>query len=683
MALHGITVYGTDTYGYDIPPQYRVDPFIAQSIDYKSVMLSWVQPGGDILAWRLVKNYYGPPTDQDDGEILIDTTTGYPGSSFVDTSVIPGVFHYYGFYVLIDFLGNEWVRSGTTACLAIKNYDSQDYFLNLVPSFFQNAGGSGEEFTVDDSGDIFLNQFMGVFGWGFDYLRTQYDTYLNVNNPWTIPPADLYNLALELGIDINPDIHPYTLRKAVYFNAVVNQQRGTQTGIDTELSALTGYAGDITIGRNMMLENDQSYFPDPSFEVWSSGITYAVNEIVSFGNFFYKCLSTANLGNAPTGANTSNTWWQPYTNQVDTTTLANTVTGGINTWETITPSASNGISANSIAEIDGVTNPLVTTVNTYNAIQAKNTTGSTTAIWLRSVARTIKDITAGSAAPFTPGKTHAIADGIPVPYLLPTQDWNTETRYGTTDIVDFSNIPYIARRASTNTPPPYSVIGGSSNSWAPISPDQRYRIMVSGYLSGSAAVAATPFVDWFDAQGNYITRVVARSPGTSAGIPDQFAYDSFSSGAETTLGSRTTDDGSTTWSQNVGTFQLSPFDNGCVYPQTTGARAYATVMAGNANTNVGLTFVTSANTGQSHGLLLRFLNDSNYLRAGRTSLKLNTAGTLSTLGTYSTPFSDGDRMVVQLNGSSIIVLRNGVSVLSVTNGFNTSGTTHGIINENT
>src|SRR6266446_628142 len=237
MTAYGASKYGVLKYGYFIPPAYRTDPFTAVPYDYSSISLSWTQPSGTILAFRIVKNMFGFPADQDDGQVILDVTTPYPGSSFTDISVTPGAYHYYGFYVLVNSVTSTWIRSGFTGCLMPVNEDSAGQMLSYTPSFYLRAVNSENELQADPDGNSFLVKFMSVIGWGMDYLRTQYDTYLNLNDPWKIPVNDLNNLAAQLGLNINPDIHPYTLRKAVYYNAIVNQLRGTNDGMSAELSA--------------------------------------------------------------------------------------------------------------------------------------------------------------------------------------------------------------------------------------------------------------------------------------------------------------------------------------------------------------------------------------------------------------------------------------------------------------
>lgn len=682
--VYGQSNYGASTYGYIVAPDFRVDPFTAKSIDYQTILVSWTKPQGTILAWRLVKNMFGYPADQDDGEILIDTTAGYPGNYFIDNNIVPGRFHYYAFYVLLSFGENRWLRSGVTGTLAIRNYESGLEIHSLMPSFFHLRGGL-EVSSMDDFPSEILDFFCLVLGWGFDLLRTQYDTYLNVNDPWKIPLSDLYNLAVQLGLDINPDIHPYTLRKAIFNNAVINKQKGTPAGIAAELSSLTGYNADLQIGRNIMLSNDQSQFTDPVFLPWSNSIAYNIGENVQFGNFWYQCIASGNRGNSPTGLNTSNTWWSPITGVNTTAYLTNAATTFQSTWELINTSNTNGVpGANTLFETLGVANPVNTSSFTFNSLQGINTSGSAGTLWLRSISRVAADI--GVTANFSVDKYQAMADGIPLAYSLPSQAWNPSVRYETGQIVTFNTQPYIALRASTGITPPYLTPGAANSEWAPLSFDQRYRICVSGYVTGSSGSESVfPFIEMYDAQGNFIGRLISRNqtPG-SVTFPNQFAYDSFVVGSGSTLGGRLTDDGQFTWNANINSFTVSPFNNGCVFPSNQNStRTVATLSSASADCQVAITFVTNPRPGQSEGLVFRWTNGSNYFRADQTTLWVKQSGTFTSLGTYSTPFYPGDRMIAKLNGSTITILRNGVQVLQVTSTFNQSSATHGIIVENT
>ena len=701
MAIYGITDYSTDVYGFDFPPQYRVDPFTASSLDYASILLTWAQPSGTILAYRLLRNRFGYPADQDDGEILIDSTS-YPGNSFIDHKVIPGEYHYYGFYVLLNFIGNVWVRSATTATLAINQYEFHDKLLHpLVPGQFTNETGLGDVFTVTEGstintpqGEILLadgenrafHLFLNVISWGMNLLKTQYDTYLHLNNPWKIPLPDLHNLANQVGVVVNPDIHPYTLRKAVFFNAQINKERGTTSGLATEVSALTGWNLDLTVGQNFMLENDQSEFLDPDYPQWVNSINYNTGEKVSFSGFWYNCINASNIGNAPTGTSASNTWWAPILSTLDNTVLLNSATGFINTWEPLYPTVTNGItSGTAISEIIGIADPLSPSKFAWNGLQVTNNGGGTQNVWLRSIARTPGDI-AVTTTTFAPNKYQVINDGLPVPYdSLPSQTWNATTTYETQNIVTYNNQPFVALRQSKNALPPYAVPANSSPEWAPLSLNTRFRICVSAYCTGSSgAIQIYPFVEWYDDQGTFIMRHIARNPtpGTVA-VPDGLVYDSFTTRAGTTIDGTRTDDGGFTWIQEAGSLSCTAFATGSVYPTVPTTRSYAVVSSGVSDTQIGITFLTGAAPGMVQALYLRWLDDTHYIRASRSDLRTINGATHTTIGSYSTPCSDGDRLTVTLSGSNITCFRNGVQVLTTTSTFNQTATRHGFGVENT
>lgn len=676
--VFGSSLYGQSTYGYYFPISFSSDPFTAQPLNYNTISLSWSQPAGEFYAWRLVKNMSGFPVDQDDGVLLIDYTAGYPGNGYTDTSVTPGSYHYYSLFVKISTDDDIWAKTGIAGCLMLNSYGSGSQMLNLIPSFYINAASDNNELEADPTGNLYLNSFMSVFGWGMDYLRTQYDTYLNINNPLTVPLNDLYNLAIQLGIDINPAISPYTLRKALYYNAAVNQEKGTLSGIAAEISTLTGWFADLTIGINLLLDNDQSFFETPVYQTWSPYLTYNISpaERVLYGSYIYSCISSENYGNAPTGINAENTWWQPVPSETSSV-LVNSATGGIDTWEGIYVNTPNTVLPdNALLEMISVSDPLNPPDNTFNWLYLQNI-GSTTDMWLRSVSRLTSEI----ATTVNPDPYQVIADGIPVPSILSATEWSSSTQYAPQDTVVYSNQPFLALRASLDSVPPYATPGSSNLDWAPLGFDERFRFAEFGYMSVNQ-LNAIPFVEWYDASGDFIARVFSRNNGTSPSLPPSICYDSFVTGSGQELAVYTdTDDGNYNWTTQTGNFSVSPYAGGCCIPSNESTRSIVTVDSGSANCQVGLTFVSPPVDSYTTGLVLRWASDTSYLRADMTSLSQNNGGTVTVLGTYSTPCNVGDRILVNMFGSSVNVFRNNLVVLSVTSSFNSTSTVNGIVYE--
>jgi len=385
----------------------------AASIDYGSIRVSWKQPSGIMFRFRLLANRYGYPVNENDGTLIYDSVT-YPGSSYLDQNVIPGTYHYYAFYVLVDIADNIWIRSGLAACLAVKNFSSSAQMLDLIPQCMKTIPATGGELTTDAAGNVYLQKFLDVLGWAMDYLRTQYDVlFKHLNDPLFIPLDDLWNMAAEVGLTFSTEIPAYAVRKAVLNWAHVSQERGTFLGINNEITLRTGWSADVQIGPNILLEDDQAQFLGNIILPYTPAKCYHIYECVwiphwgidfRFGwpgdGFWYQCLTEGLRGISPPNNGSSNGNWHCVKNQDDfLCDLTNPETTAPSTWEVLDSSAANGIPAPAatgpaITQALGVPNPTAPTTNynAWNALRFYNRQGSAKTLWARSVARRHVDL---------------------------------------------------------------------------------------------------------------------------------------------------------------------------------------------------------------------------------------------------------------------------------------------------
>lgn len=473
MSSYGYSLYDTgyfwqgktgptpsqNLYGLSLYSQLDVNPFVAVSRDYGTIILTWSQPQGTYFRFRLIANRYGFPVDENDGDLLIDSAT-FPGTSYADQDVIPGTYHYYGIYLqLSNTPPGIWQRAAFASCLAPSPNGMGQRLYDLLPTYFRELQDA--ELTTDSAGNQYLMQFLNAVGWGLDYLKTQYDVlFRHLNDPLFIPLGDLVNLAGQVGMPFQPEVPAHIMRKALANWTHVCQERGTPTGLRDNITLLTGYPVDLQSGANKMLENDQSGPVDPVPPAWNPGTGYVVNELVAFGSFIYKCVLAGNLTHAPTGTTAANTWWQVVQNVTDpAAALANPATvGGVSTWQALYPSLDAGgtftIPAGSLAGTIGLPDPLAPTVWQHSAFSVFNKAGSAQDIMLRSVSQLASDRT-GSNTGMTPDQLQAVKDGIPIPRLnTTTHGWLPGTRYATNSIVLYNGVLYQAQRASTNAVPP-------------------------------------------------------------------------------------------------------------------------------------------------------------------------------------------------------------------------------------
>jgi hypothetical protein len=712
-----MTIYGRDYYGQDpnnayvyygltfpgqaqpsstvttaVKPQYNVDPFVANSVDYNHILLNWTQPA--VAGWsdfRLLSNRYGFPVDENDGVLLLDAGgSTWPGSSYLDSNVIPGTYHHYGIYLLVNdttvsttnvtispplnqtqstwangvgqayistnggtatvtnnipngapypygikyvapaggtgtcsfpfnapvavavstvytvtawvysptgkvimgmdwetgadsqvsntvntitvpvnkwtqvstqvtspgsgvtlgsaiFYGTSdagqcaytifatgitiqqgvastitatqsqgvWVRAGLAACLAPTNFNTTQFLINTIPEYFKQ--GITGDLTTDESGNLFLEQYLSVIAWSVDYLKTALVVAQNVNNPDIIPVNDLYNLALTLGFPFEPEISAGVIRMGLKNVAQLVQQRGTLEGIAAYATNLAGMAIDLQVGYNLMLDDNTSNFKYPqSLGIWDATKSYQIGDIVDYQKYKYISNVVNNVNNTPTGTTSNNASWNAmyYTSTANSPGyITNPVTNWPSSYEPRWASSShqfpNDVTA--LRESVGILDPLDTTQYHSKGLKIRNNSGGSTTIDLRSVSRTPADFTALNDQP---DAQQVINDGVPVPYTLPSQVWSSTTAYQTGQIVSYQGLPFVALKASTNVAPPSNYT--PSNEWQQIGYDSRVQLMTSAYTSADFSNVSQyniqPYVAMYDQNGLHVADLLPRNP---------------------------------------------------------------------------------------------------------------------------------------------------------------------------
>jgi hypothetical protein len=437
MAVYGITPYGgsTNVYGLSLPPAYVLPSFSARPSSYTAIRLTWGKPSGNVLKYRLVANRYGYPVNEADGTILFDQVA-YPGNAWTDQAIVPGTYHHYGFYVLADESPDVWIRAGVAACLAPGTFGSAQWLWDRLPAHFTELP-DGSDLTGDASNNSYLMQYLGVLGWGWDYLQTQYTMLAQtLNSPWDIPENDLMHLAAEVGLDFAPGTPAYAMRKGVQNQATVSRQRGTPLGLANEITIRTGWGADVQLGPNMLLTLGQSTFMDPVFEPWVKNVTYQVGECVWTGTtgtsrvwsgegYWYQCIAACqNI--APPSNGTSTSYWQALSTAPDFTgAQTNPNTSNPSTWEALNPANPGSfVTTGTFGQSLGVAN-ITGTGYAWNAITVTNTTPILTplaaTVRLRSVSRATSDVSQIPDPGFEAGFTiPPVGVKPPLPTWVPT-----------------------------------------------------------------------------------------------------------------------------------------------------------------------------------------------------------------------------------------------------------------------
>lgn len=765
---YGVDIYGTVLYGYSQPKSLSVEPFLATQTDYGRISLTWASPND--TSWnklRLVRSTDGYPSTPSDGTVLLDARVDSIRTQYDDASLTQGVIYYYSIFMSQD--AAAW-DAGTTYIQSAVVYHNDTYWFSLQAGNLNHTpaigsvwwapttyfptwypAGSVASLAVKNQGystrlydrspqpykitrsDLFANttidnpalaRFLSLFGYQFDSLKTSYDQLLFLNDVDLVSADNLEYLGAQFGISTDYISSPRLRRNRVK-NASVNYRlKGTWNGIHNAIASITGWDSELEVGPNMMLNSDQSAFVHPSYDMWNADTNYFVNQFVSYNGFNYKNIVAAKgAAQAPTGTNSSNTWWQVQTNSVDSTTLLNPSTKGFSTWGRY---LNSGITS-TLATIVGVPHPTIAATNTWNALYLAITNSPvsgftgvqsiatlSTPTWSNATnyvtnnyvshntffykalrnsgpASSIGAVTPGTndlywelqASNVGVGRGQFVRDGIPLPRQA---TWDSVLPFKVGDTVQHNGILYICLVDNTGQSPTGRY--ASNTYWQYISPAEQ-AFTASHYTSrftSATNVQSASRILWYDDDGNTL---FTASPPTNSTMFARFDTDyanlDGNTDNTTSLAWSVTPTGATYWESTFGQARVNPeaFDALGSKPKYT----YLLVNDGRSNGVIGHTFGVDYEdkVNYDNGVVFRSTSGTNKWFCTRTRLVLLLGGIESTLASW-TRLGDYERITITLNGSSIVVKKynrdgtgNTTTLASITNTNLQTETRHGLI----
>lgn len=783
---YGIDFYGVATYGYSQPLDYSVAPFTATQLSYDSLVLNWKST--NTTPWKymeLVSSLYGYPNLPADGAVKLSITPNASITSFEDTGLLPGRIYYYtmflslesptwnvgttytaGFVVLYNGMywesltnsnvGNTpavgssswantqyaptWLPAGYVASLVVNDYGYSKLLYDRTPQPYKiTASDIFTNVAVDNPA---LLHYLSIFGFIFDMTKTEYDLYLQGNNPDIISSTNLYWLGKELGITTDYLAAPQLRRNRVK-NASTNYRlKGTAQGLHNAIASVSGWDSDISYSGNLMLGSDQSAFAHPIYDTWSDSITYFTNQIIQYNGYNYKCLAQAfGSAQAPTGTNSSNTWWAPQVSTtttpiIDTTTLKNPRSTAYSTWGLSFPIDGNYASNTSLYGVaTGLPHPTNSSINNWNALvygmnnvptgtdialYSVNAPGIT--IWNNTTNYVINNyvstnsgnnywvakkpsgpataygfITPGTdetfwtpvpvpANPISTVTTNQLQDSIPIKAI---HKWNSATTYSVHDQIEYFGIIYQAARTNINSAPTGYYY--SNRDWIYIQPSE-FAYTVSEYQSRLTTNTTTvtvgmdlTFMDSKFSKTEFIPNITELNDAFSYLSRFISDYSDLNGVNDNTLASLNRPWVSTPglWSSTYG----MAFVNQSVAGTNTYSTMYVNTGSGTNDSNLAVTFVTDYidPVHYGHGILFRYQDANNFWYTTRKSLYLVSGGVETLMASWPR-LKDEDRMVVQALSNTITVLaykRDGTGGLNnlafVTNSTLQFATRHGLI----
>jgi len=476
--------------------------------------------------------------------------------------------------------------------------------------------------------------------------------------------------------------------------------KGQTLSIHNMVAELTGWDSDITYGPNLYLSPDHSAFTHPKYDTWNVNTTYFVNQIIQYNGFNYKNLVQAvGQAQAPTGANSSNTWWSVQNQILDTTVSKNPRTGTTYIWGV----ANNNANATLNGVLTGLLSPISSTINNANALSTQqsnnfsvgdyyiypissystpNYSAATNYVINNYVLYTdgyyykaVKP--SGPGTPYgaiTPGRDQTfwqpfyfkagdnpniIKDSIP---LTHTQQWDSAATYQIGDQVQYLGIIYEATVENTNSTP--SGFYYSNASWNYLNPAQKTVVSSAYWARNNTIDTGTTLVDavveYYDASGSLINNRSVNYSGynTYQGGYARFTVDYLDLSNTTEPSVRA--DGSGKWGLDTAGAWKSTYGMAWADQTVIGNTPYSFArlkQSGNQGGRFCATFLTEYQDVGHYvqGILFNYLDGNNFFYATRSSLRRVVAGVDTILSSWT--YIPGEfRMVIDA-GADITVYK--------------------------
>lgn len=669
MAVWGVDFYGQAKYGSSSSAEFDVQPFIAEAEGYNALRLTWTYPTGEWRKVALVKSRSGYPVAVNDGDRILEFTETNPATYYRDADLDGSTFYYY--VLFIQKTDGTWVGASATSGLALADTGLSTLVWNRIPKYFRYIRREGAAVTDDyyfstdvedlsryDMENQHLRRFVDVIGWGLEYLKAYQGSLMYSQDPQRTHVENLERLAEQFGIPFERTVNYGTVRSRIGNGALLSRRRGTLEGLRDVVSLSTGWDIDLQPGINLMLNDDQAEYANPTWPEWDSAINYAVGQQVQYVGRIYTCILGA-LGDAkkpPTHPTTSNTWWTLYADEEYTSEWMPAASGAVFTWKG--------------ADDLGVHVPLSLAVGVSDYQNSGMDEGASNALKIETSSTMNVNVwgAAADADATVPNPLQVITQGIPLPQ---PSVWRNDVDYRIGDYVNLGGTVYRATEYSTDRRP-----SSHPSHWVRVGVDVRPKVAYSFYghgpregTAGTGGVAVVPGVQVYDDKGELMQSL---TDVASASV----IYDTFNTGLPAFAG-RTPDFtiSAASWAANSGVWSI--YDSGnerLAYPSTSAATTTIDVPVALTNYRIAVTFRTAPMDSQRQGLVIHYVDANNYVLVDRTGILKNNGGIFEPLGVevatgefrYNLwdPIEDGDRLTLTISESTnsiTEILINGVA----------------------
>jgi hypothetical protein len=285
VAKYGFTLYGLKKYGQlDGSQLYYNAALVAAALDYNTILVSWdtiaIDPADPSPThWKLVRTLFGAPQDPQSGTTVASGVIAVLPTQYTDTvpEAQTGQEIYYSIWL---FNGIDWVFCGEASAMAVPDTGSLLNITRRLPAAWLNSSQGIGDATGGYESNNQLVTFLSGLIFAYDYQRSQAALLEKVADYRRVPTKLLQSAVANVSMPYEPALGSGVSRTLYRVGHIVNAEKGSGSGVRNFVSALTHWGSSVSLGRNLMLDYNDSSFEE-SVGAWTidngtlTRVTYA------------------------------------------------------------------------------------------------------------------------------------------------------------------------------------------------------------------------------------------------------------------------------------------------------------------------------------------------------------------------------------------------------------------------
>ena len=281
MGRYSFVVYGTAGLKYgqiENNRAYYNGSLRAIPLTYGSVYLYWssvltdpekeLSPGvpATITHWKVVRSTSGNSDNPYDGTVVDSGTIGNYRTSAID-GPLPG--NTQVTYTLWVFDQLDWINCGIASSVVVE--ESLTPTLTKLEKWLPAAWLNLQGDEVGEADDNDLTRVLSGYAFAYDKLRTEAKLLEVVSDYRYLPVQLLKSKIEERGFTYEPVLGDSYHRSVYRVSETVNATKGTKQSIASYVTALTHWVPEVKLGKNLLLDYNDSSFEE-SVGNWVSSV---------------------------------------------------------------------------------------------------------------------------------------------------------------------------------------------------------------------------------------------------------------------------------------------------------------------------------------------------------------------------------------------------------------------------